>query len=368
MPLARWLRPRCTAFTLIELLVVIAIIAVLIGLLLPAVQKVRESASRASCANNLKQLGLAIHNFLGQNEQFPTGGGNWNDGVSYVPGRLPYGPHLQTAGFHYQILPFIEQDAMYKLPDYDPASASLPPNRALDMTGVGSFPPKSFMVPLDRINDASYHGGPVNNTAPVKIFICPSRRASQLYTDSWRAVKSDYAAVVPARTYPPSTSTSPEDEFGAPFFGAIMPGLDANYRQQAVSTVASVRDGTSNTLLLGEKFMPSWAYSTSWAGDDKGAFHGFDNNNFRSTVNNPTTRPDWFNPRGRQLNNPMRDFKVPQDGTEWNAGFIFGSAHASGMNCLFCDGSVRHMPFNIDRVVFSALGNRQDGANIQPDF
>src|SRR5262249_55043698 len=115
---ARWFRATF-GFTLIELLVVIAIIAVLIGLLLPAIQKVREAANRMTCGNNLKQIGLAVMNFHDQQGRFPTGGGHWEHGISYTTkdGITPNGIDFQTAGWLYQILPFIEQGNAYNVSD-----------------------------------------------------------------------------------------------------------------------------------------------------------------------------------------------------------------------------------------------------------
>src|SRR5258708_24365696 len=114
------LRPFRTAFTLIELLVAISIIGTLIGLLLPAVQKVRAAAARIKCANNLKQIGLALHNYEGPNGRFPPAYTRTSDKLSGTSYGVSYpddgGNGLLGWGWGSLILPYIEQDNLYKKP------------------------------------------------------------------------------------------------------------------------------------------------------------------------------------------------------------------------------------------------------------
>jgi prepilin-type N-terminal cleavage/methylation domain-containing protein/prepilin-type processing-associated H-X9-DG protein len=411
------LRP---SFTLIELLVVIAIIGVLIALLLPAVQKVREAANRISCGNNCKQIGLAIHNFHDTYGRFPTLGADWDHTVSYGGDGTPLPPALQVSSWEFQILPFMEQDNLYRTPDLQippypattgatgvAAGAHLLPDKTGKSTGVvGPFPTGSYICTLDEPSPDWSNGNINPNLGPLQggagfppNYFCPSRRTASSHP-GWRNVKNDYAAVSPGQVpLPRNTATglvsiSSEDEFwgdptnGGQFMGVIGKGLDcssdqdtshANWTKRGKVTFASVSDGTSNTMAVGEKFMPTWAYNNGdFFGDDKGAFHGFDNDNARSSVSGNWTNPGPGTPPsyGNGFPNPAHDFNVPDEADCsnqvnpsfcWHSAFGFGSAHPAGFNAVFADGSVHNIKYGIDPDVFNALGHRSDGTTLHAD-
>jgi len=251
---------RQRAFTLIELLVVIAIIAILIGLLLPAVQKVREAAARLTCQNNLKQISLGAHTYESANGVFPPGTlvspNSQNTGAAPA-GWVAGGPYTSVLAF---LLPFIEQDNVYKQIDpklflFDTTAGAWAYNTApYDTQVAGGAPPAAQGGP-------NYTGYNHIADSKIKTFLCPSDNADSVniappsggvidayYISTTGGAWIDYVWDWPGFGH----------ELGASNYignggekGPYIPGTSGPYYQNSRTKITAIPDGTSNTIALG---------------------------------------------------------------------------------------------------------------------
>ena len=304
---------RRSAFTLIELLVVIAIIAILIGLLLPAVQKVRAAASRMKCGNNLKQLALAMHGYHGDRGNFPHGTYNYIDQASSTP--APYNNTQDRRCWMHDILPYIEQTNLYDQFDAYMATGT---NSALNFPGRDTVI-KAAMCPSDPVSPKVVTYGD---------------RANQGFSGNY---------VVNAGN----------DFFNA---GGVANSAKLNgmlFAQSKVKIV-EVTDGTSNTALVSELIL----VADSSSHDIRGRYHNPSHTGVAfSTRLPPNTRvPDNFN---WCSTTPPVD--APCSSTSTNVFLSVRSKHTGGANVAMADGGVRHIQNSIIPATWAAMGSRNGG-------
>jgi prepilin-type processing-associated H-X9-DG protein len=319
--------------------VVIAIIAVLIGLLVPAVQKVREAANRMQCSNNLKQIGLAFLNHESTLGYFPTGP---YDGDPSLPGMVynePVGAyesgttccnaaHPNGWSHWFKILPYIEQENVWKL-----ANFSLPP--------------------IHSGRPADYNGEDSVARSLIKIYYCPSRRSPTGYGTALFG-RCDYAGsagfyqgemhehfgdipAAPLGMSPRRNERTPEN------FGDMggRKGYICWSAQGAKRRQADVLDGSSNSVMCAEKALPPTRHGSDGGDNERYNNAGWDECviRYHFPPKADTDPTNWAFNNGNTGSNTT-------GGTAWRR--YFGSAHTGGLNAVMGDGSVKFVAFSVD--------------------
>ncbi len=342
-------------FTLIELLVVIAIIGVLIGLLLPAVQKVREAANRMACTNNLKQLGLAAHDF--------------HDTYNYLPPESIAPDNLLTgidgyATWAVVMLPFLEQGNQYKLWNIQFPFFSQLPSAVMPQPKVYLCPSRPPAVPsTDTTASGVLQKGALSDYASNHGNISGNGAAASYETNA-------QGPIVVSGKWTYGTGTAPA---GSPYAGQTVQTV---LSWQGQVTLTNITDGTSNTLMFGEKYIPKGNLSPRGAGPDRSVFDG-NLNCYRRIAGWNGLGPNYPLPVPAPPKN-----KAGTVATAWplvspngTAGTkpntpngCFGGPHPGVCQFVFCDGSVKGVSMSVDLYTLSYLAARADGVPITGSY
>jgi prepilin-type N-terminal cleavage/methylation domain-containing protein/prepilin-type processing-associated H-X9-DG protein len=356
-------------FTLVELLVVITIIAILMALLLPAVQMAREAARRGQCQNNLKQIGIAMHSFHTAVGNFP-------------PGEV--GQNTNDVGWATYLLPYLDATALYQKAVAAPMAlwpqgGSVMPQgqrwnaNATDLTGLTNF------VEVDKIvipGDSTTPGGPYGKYT-LKVFLCPSDVLMPNSKDGY--AKSNYLGsignssdcTINSSTTPVTPNPQPLNilgNCGSPV-GSAMNGvfvLSNDNNNVYVVSITDIRDGTSNTIAVGEvttsldvtvndnseRQFPIWAGGNPTQDASSSGNNAKCDGNFASCLR--------FTGGVAVAGGPA-DYSINYNKTLADSDFSFASNHSGGAQFLFADSSVHFLSEGIDAETYRRLGNRKDG-------
>lgn len=335
---------RPLAFTLIELLVVIAIIAILIGLLLPAVQKVREAAARAKCTNNLKQFGIALHAYHDINNRLPPGGamGLSTDVTKYTTYDADRGNNgdwgSDQGNWLVYTLPQMEQGALY-----NKINPKFTVNNSVGGY-FGSVDPKPLLPYMRCPSDDYDPGAPFPSYgASMGPQCAPGNCGSAVdaYADWCRPDISNIGGGYAAMGYRQSPDHG--NAWGAQDIRGLFNRLGAKI------TFAMITDGLSNTIAVGDGLPNHHDHLTN-----VGWWHFNNGTTMHGTISPINTRSD-FNGCGAD---PQTNLKRSRD--NWNLSMGFKSKHTGGANFLFADGSVKFIQQTIDHRTYQLLGCRND--------
>ncbi|MBY0327690.1 DUF1559 domain-containing protein [bacterium] len=306
-----------SGFTLIELLVVIAIIAILIGLLLPAVQKVREAAAKLQCQNNLKQLALGVHNYISTHQAFPMSTSPWGEGPA------PKAPN-NGFGWIFRTLPFLEAEALYKqINPYESGSM---------FAGGGILDPgcrTAIASPMKMLYCPSDGSALPGSSVETKMFqFDPIKVTLTNYKGSMGDNRMGGASSIHQGRMPDCHNSNP------------CPGIFFRNSYQGVVRLSNIKDGTSSTLMIGEDTpIENYHSAAFYANGDYASTHAPLN-----YVPKPSTPGDW-----------------------WNV-ISFRSKHSGGASFAFVDGSVKFLTNNIDYTnVYKPLSTK-DAEEIIPNY